>query len=125
MINLSKDRLYYSISEVAEILDINQSTIRYWEKQFSELKPKKKNKTAKRKFSNTDIQTLYQIKKLLKDDELSINSAREVLVEWKPELSVEELSKAIKFSISKKMNLPVEDILSSIDKIRTILKSIQ
>ncbi len=59
MVKLSKDRLYYSISEVGEILNINQSTIRYWEKQFPELKPKKKTKTSKRKFNNHDIQTMH------------------------------------------------------------------
>ena len=125
MANLSKDRLYYSISEVAEILSINQSTIRYWEKQFPELKPKKKTKTSKRKFNNHDIQTLFHIKQLLKDEELSINSAQEKLLNWKPELSIDQLSEAIKRSNMKNVHLHTEEILSSIQSIRTILKSIR
>ena len=125
MAKLSKDRLYYSISEVGEILSINQSTIRYWEKQFSELKPKKKTKTSKRKFKNHDIQTLFHIKRLLKDDELSINSAKEKLLDWKPNLSIEELSTAIKQSNMKRVNIPTEEILSSICSIRTLLKLIR
>ena len=125
MIKLSKDRLYYSISEVGEILSINQSTIRYWEKQFPDLKPKKKTKTSKRKFNNHDIQTLFFIKQLLKDQELSINSAKEKLLNWKPELSFDELSDVIKQSNMKKVHLHTEEILSSILDIRTILKSIR
>ncbi|NOR45464.1 MAG: MerR family transcriptional regulator [Candidatus Delongbacteria bacterium] len=125
MTKLSKDRLYYSIGEVGEILNINQSTIRYWEKQFSELKPKKKTKTSKRKFNNLDIQTLFHIKQLLKDDELSINSAKEKLLDWKPELPFEELSSAIKRSNMKKVDIHTDEILSSIQSIRTILKSIR
>ncbi|MDA3838371.1 MAG: MerR family transcriptional regulator [Candidatus Delongbacteria bacterium] len=125
MVKLSKDRLYYSISEVGEILNINQSTIRYWEKQFPELKPKKKTKTSKRKFNNHDIQTLFHIKQLLKDDELSINSAKEKLITWKSELSLEELSSAIKHSNMKKVNIHSDEIISSIHDIRTILKSIR
>ena len=125
MVRLSKDRLYYSISEVGEILNINHSTIRYWEKQFSELKPKKKTKTSKRKFNNHDIQTLFHIKQLLKNDELSINLAKEKLLTWKPELSFEELSSAIKQSNMKKVHLHTEEILSSIHDIKTILKSIR
>lgn len=125
MTKLSKDRLYYSIGEVGEILNINQSTIRYWEKQFPELKPKKKTKTSKRKFNNLDIQTLFHIKQLLKDDELSINSAKEKLLNWKPELSFEELSSAIKQSNMKKVDIHTDEILSSIQSIRTILKSIR
>ena len=124
MAKLSKDRLYYSISEVGTILNINQSTIRYWEKQFSELKPKKKTKTSKRKFNNLDIQTLFHIKQLLKNDELSINLAKEKLLNWKPELSFEQLSAAIKQSNTKKINIHTDEILSSIQTIQTILKSI-
>ena len=125
MTKLSKDRLYYSISEVGEILNINQSTIRYWEKQFPELKPKKKTKTSKRKFSNHDVQILFHIKQLLKDEGLSINSAQEKLLTWKSELSFEELSVAIKQSNMKKVHLHTEEILSSIHDIKIILKSIR
>lgn len=125
MVKLSKERLYYSISEVGEILNINQSTIRYWEKQFPELKPKKKTKTSKRKFSNFDIQTLFHIKQLLKDDKMSINSAKNELINWKPELTLDQLSAAIKHSNMKKVDIPTDEILSSINEIRTILNSIR
>ncbi|MDA3885741.1 MAG: MerR family transcriptional regulator [Candidatus Delongbacteria bacterium] len=125
MTKLSKDRLYYSISEVGEILNINQSTIRYWEKQFSELKPKKKTKTSKRKFNNLDIQTLFHIKQLLKNDELSINSAKEELIDWKPELTLDQLTAAIKHSKKRKIDIHTDELISSINEIRTILKSIR
>ena len=125
MTKLSKDRLYYSISEVGEILSINQSTIRYWEKQFSALKPKKKTKTSKRKFNNQDIHTLFFIKQLLKEKELSINSAKDQLLNWRSELSFNELCTAIKQSNLKKVHIHTEDILSAIDDIRILLKSIR
>ena len=125
MTKLSKDRLYYSISEVGEILSINQSTIRYWEKQFSALKPKKKTKTSKRKFNNQDIHTLFFIKQLLKEKELSINSAKDQLLNWRSELSFEELCVATKQSNLKKVHIHTEDILSAIGNIRTLLKSIR
>ncbi len=125
MTKLSKDRLYYSISEVGEILSINQSTIRYWEKQFSALKPKKKTKTSKRKFNNQDIHTLFFIKQLLKEKELSINSAKDQLLNWRSELSFDELCAAIKRSNLKKIHIHKEDILYTIDNIRALLKSIR
>ena len=125
MTKLSKNRLYYSISEVGEILSINQSTIRYWEKQFSALKPKKRTKTSKRKFNNQDIQTLFYIKQLLKEKELSINSAKDELVNWKPDLSFDELCTVIKQSSVKKIHIHTEDILSTIDDIRILLNSIR
>ncbi|MCK4979011.1 MAG: MerR family transcriptional regulator [Candidatus Delongbacteria bacterium] len=125
MTKLSKNRLYYSISEVGEILSINQSTIRYWEKQFSALKPRKKTKTSKRKFNNQDIHTLFFIKQLLKEKELSINSAKDQLVNWKPELSFDELCAVVKQSNAKKIDIHTEDILSTIDDIRILLNSIR
>ena len=125
MTKLSKNRLSYSISEVGEILSINQSTIRYWEKQFSALKPKKRTKTSKRKFNNQDIHALFFIKQLLKEKELSINSAKDQLLNWKSELSFDELCVAIKQSNLKNIHIHTEDVLSAIDDIRTLLKSIR
>ena len=44
------DKLYYSIGEVSELLQINASNIRYWEKEFPKLKPKKSTR-GNRKFT--------------------------------------------------------------------------
>ena len=41
--NKSPEKLFYKISEVAEMFEVNISTIRYWEKKFNILKPKKNN----------------------------------------------------------------------------------
>lgn len=125
MSKLSKERLYYSISEVGEILNINQSTIRYWEKQFPILRPKKKTRTSKRKFNNSDIHTIYYIKHLLKEKELSINSAKQVLENWRPDLTFEELCTAIARSNSRKIDIPVEEIINTISEIKSILNKIQ
>ncbi|MCG2760920.1 MAG: MerR family transcriptional regulator, partial [Candidatus Delongbacteria bacterium] len=66
--DLIKERLYYTIGEVASILNLNASTIRYWERYFPILKPSKRTGTSKRKFDLNDIQTIFKIKTILKND---------------------------------------------------------
>ena len=55
------DKLYYSIGEVADLLEINASNIRYWEKEFPKLKPKKSTR-GNLKFTKEDILLLAAIK---------------------------------------------------------------
>ena len=54
-------RLYYSISEVAQILDEETYVLRYWEKEFPQVSPKK-NKSGKRVYSDSDISILKIVK---------------------------------------------------------------
>lgn len=71
-------KLYYSISEVSELIDEEQHILRYWEKEFEQLKPKK-NRGGNRIYSDKDIFILKTIKKLLREDKLSLKGAKEQL----------------------------------------------
>lgn len=106
--DLIKERLYYTIGEVSSILNINPSTIRYWEKQFQILKPSKRTGTSKRKFDLKDIQTIFKIKSVLRDDKYTIRQAKVILNDWKPEISFEELKKAIDDSNRPEMTITKE-----------------
>lgn len=70
------EKLYYSISEVADIIEETQPTIRFWEDKFSVLKPKK-NRKGNRMFVKADIETLKLIKYLLRDRGYTIKGANE------------------------------------------------
>lgn len=72
------EKIYYSISEVAEMLGLAQSTLRFWEKEFPQLRP---HLTAggTRKYTAEDINLVRTIKYLLKDLGLTIPGARERL----------------------------------------------
>ena len=63
-INL-KEKLFYNIGEVAEAFNVNPSLIRYWEKEFEILNPKKTLKGT-RKYNSVDINNLKLIYNLLK-----------------------------------------------------------
>ena len=59
----SPDKLYYSISEVSQITELEQYVLRYWEKEFSVLKPKK-NRGGNRTYTQKDIELINRIIKL-------------------------------------------------------------
>ncbi len=70
-----EEKLYYTIGEVAEMFKVNVSLIRYWENQFSILKPKK-NKKGNRLFTSKDIDNLHLIYYLVKEKKLTLEGAK-------------------------------------------------
>jgi DNA-binding transcriptional MerR regulator len=71
-------KMYYSIGEVSEMFEVNQSLIRYWEKEFDILKPKK-NQKGNRQFTRQDIDNLRIIYHLVKERGYTLSGAREKL----------------------------------------------
>lgn len=78
-IDLPKKR-YYKIGEVAKAFDVNTSLIRFWENEFSILKPKK-NKKGNRLFTTTDLQSLKLIYALVKEKGYTLDGARKKMKE--------------------------------------------
>lgn len=84
------EKLFYSISETAKILDVNISLIRFWEKEFSILKPKK-NKKGNRLFTKKDLENLQIIYHLVKERGFTLNGAKKKLRENKSD-SIDNIS---------------------------------
>lgn len=74
------EKLYYSIGEVAEMFKVNASLIRFWEKEFDIIKPKK-NKKGNRFFTIQDIDNFRLIFHLVKDNGLTLEGARKKIRE--------------------------------------------
>ncbi|MBN1187398.1 MAG: MerR family transcriptional regulator [Bacteroidales bacterium] len=72
------EKLYYSIGEVAEMFNVNASLIRYWEKEFDIIKPKK-NKKGNRFFTKQDIDNFHIIYHLVKDRGMTLKGAKQKL----------------------------------------------
>jgi DNA-binding transcriptional MerR regulator len=71
-------KIYYSIGEVSDMLNVNTSLIRFWEKEFDILKPKK-NKKGNRQFTKEDVKNYFLIYYLVKERGYTLNGAKEVL----------------------------------------------
>lgn len=79
------DRLAFKIGDVADIVDVKQYILRYWETEFEVLKPKK-SRQNQRMYSRKDIENILLIKKLLYRDKFSIEGARRALKSLKAQV---------------------------------------
>jgi len=103
------EKLYYGIGEVAKAFNVNTSLIRFWEKEFDVLKPKK-NAKGNRKFTPEDIRNLKFIYHLVKERGFTLEGA-------KTHLKEEKQQSLDKFEIINKL----EDIKSQLVKIKSQL----
>ncbi len=99
-------KLYYSIGEVSEMFDVNTSLIRFWEKEFDIIKPKK-NKKGNRLFTPEDLDNFKVIYNLVKEQGLTLDGAKKYL---------KENRKAVKheFKTEKSQFSEIENKLKSI-----------
>ena len=79
-IELQPDKRYYSIGELAKAFDVNASLIRFWDKEFDILKPKK-NAKGNRMFTPEDVKNLQLIYHLVKERGFTLDGAKTHLKE--------------------------------------------
>lgn len=72
------EKRYYNIGEIAKAFNVNPSLLRFWEKEFKEINPKKK-KGGSRKYTPEDVVTIQKIHHLLKEKGLTIEGAKKQL----------------------------------------------
>lgn len=90
------ERLYYTIGEVADMFKVNTSLIRFWEKEFDIIKPKK-NKKGNRLFSPKDVDNFQFIYHLVKEKGYTLNGAKEWLSKNRGDVEVNtEVVKTLK-----------------------------
>ena len=79
-LNLRRNfKTYYSIREVAEMFELNESTLRYWEQEFSFLRPKTSGTAKIRQYQEKDIEQIRLIHNLVKVRGFKISAARDIL----------------------------------------------
>lgn len=99
-------RLYYSIGEVAKMFNVNTSLIRFWEKEFDVIKPKK-NKKGNRLFTKRDVENFRIIYHLVKERGYTLKGAKE-----KVRRNPEEIEQDV-------------EILQTLDRMREFLLSLK
>jgi DNA-binding transcriptional MerR regulator len=121
MRDLSIKKLYYSISEVSKITDIEQYVLRYWETEFNELNPQK-NRAGNRIYTNKDIRLILYIKELLREKKYTIEGAKKILENY------EQDKKPIVEIKEKKLKTeeePEEETQKNDDSLKTDLEEIR
>ena len=108
---VADEKLYYSISEVARITNLEAYVLRFWEKEFPMLRPKK-NKGGNRHYQKRDIEMVNQIKHLLYEENYTIAGARKRLRQLEAKGEKRELVlKAKSNTILGEIKKELEDIL--------------
>ena len=77
-------KMYYSISEACAMTGIEPHILRYWEKEFSLLRPKK-NSGGKRAYKEKDIEAIVRIKHMLEDEKYTLQGAKSKLLDERRE----------------------------------------
>ncbi len=85
------ERLYYSIGEVSKLTGVEPYILRYWEKEFEQLKPVR-NRGKNRVYTNRDIKIILMIKRLLWEESYTIEGAKRVLKNYNPDEDSREIS---------------------------------
>ena len=105
-IELSKDKLYFGIGEIADAFGVNASLIRFWDKEFDILKPKK-NAKGNRMFTQEDVKNLQLIFHLVKERGFTLEGAKTHLKE------------------GQKKTLDTFEIISKLESVKAQLNSIK
>jgi DNA-binding transcriptional MerR regulator len=125
MRDLSIKKLYYSISEVSKITDIEQYVLRYWETEFEELSPQK-NRAGNRIYTNKDIRLILYIKELLREKKYTIEGAKKILENYeqdkKPIVEVKEKKSLAEVELSKEIEIDSDSLKEDLEEIRETLK---
>jgi DNA-binding transcriptional MerR regulator len=127
MRDLSIKKLYYSISEVSKITDIEQYVLRYWETEFEQLNPQK-NRAGNRIYTNKDIRLILYIKELLREKKYTIEGAKKILENYeqdkKPVLEIKEKKTRTDVDVSAKHNNNDSSLKEDLEEIKNFLKSL-
>ena len=117
------DKIYKNIGEVAKILELKSKkgdknpthTIRFWEKEFKQIKPKILN-NKRRYYNSENIELLKKIKFLLKDQGMTIKGVKKILNNKEP-LKLDEMSNhSIKASNLKNKLIKISNIIKTLRK---------
>jgi DNA-binding transcriptional MerR regulator len=92
------EKLYYTIGEVSKAFKVNPSLIRFWEKEFEVLKPKKNSKGTRR-YSSIDIENFQTIHHLVKEKGYTLEGAKEQLKILKKKFEVIKKLEKIKATL--------------------------
>jgi len=106
------EKLYYSIGEVADMLNVNKSLLRFWETEFPSLRPKKASK-GNRLYTKTDIELIKKIQVLVKEKGFTIDGAKKQLKE-KQEIVINN-------NIYVKSDINKDEIIAELTKVKSTL----
>ncbi len=114
-------KLYYTIGEVADMFNVNTSLIRFWEKEFTIIQPKK-NKKGNRLFTPKDIINFNKIYNLVKEQGFTLEGAKNALKNGAPTISVPESKEIV---VQNTESIDKEEIIKSLENVKIKLRKLR
>lgn len=108
-------KLFFKIGEVAELLEVKTSVLRYWEKEFTGLKPQK-SESGQRVYRKKDVETLILIKHLLYTERFSLEGARKHLKQFRSRVQAQAQASQ---AVATEPSLPIKREMP--EAVRTLL----
>ena len=99
----SNQNSFFTISKTAEIIGVQSHVLRFWEKKFSSINPKK-SLSKRRYYSSDDIETLLKIKKLLYEEGFTIKGAV-IIIDKKSQQDIKNTGDDVNIKLTKSINL--------------------
>lgn len=114
-------KLYYTIGEVAEMFNVNTSLIRFWEKEFTIIQPKK-NKKGNRLFTPKDILNFNKIYHLVKEQGFTLEGAKNALKNGNITIPTSEVKEIITETSS---SIDKDEIIKSLENVKIKLRKLR
>ncbi len=114
-------KLYYTIGEVAEMFNVNTSLIRFWEKEFTIIQPKK-NKKGNRLFTPKDILNFNKIYHLVKEQGFTLEGAKNALKNGNVTIPASEVKEIITESSA---SIDKDEIIKSLENVKIKLRKLR
>ncbi len=109
------DKLYFKIGEVARIAGVPPHVLRYWESEFTAIKPKRAN-SGQRLYRREDIERILQLRVLLHEEGYTLSGARKLLAKKKaggaPQKNARQYTSAERLRRIKKEVRDIQKIVS-------------
>lgn len=116
------DKLYFKIGEVARLADVPPHVLRYWESEFSVIKPKRAN-SGQRLYKRADVELVLQLKILLHEQKFTIAGAKSLLKSGKKVSITNEKTTGVTPAVSRELQTRVKIPLSAALQVRHITSS--
>jgi len=114
-------KLYYTIGEVADMFNVNTSLIRFWEKEFTIIQPKK-NKKGNRLFTPKDILNFNKIYHLVKEQGFTLEGAKNALKNGNVTIPTSEVKEIITETSS---SIDKDEIIKSLENVKIKLRKLR
>ncbi len=106
------EKIYFKIGDIAKKFNVNPSLLRYWEKEFDFIRPKKNSKGT-RYYSKKDVDNIDIVYHLVKEKGMTIQGVKEYLATRKNENTIDKLEVIVTLKKTRELLVSIKEVLET------------